>query len=108
MVLFPNTAAKDVADSAKDLREALEKRGQVEMAASRAQADALVQVLERGRQPARFGMRKVRVRVSLGAESLEILGQDSATSFNTWSGAAGGAARQIEAWLARRSTAARP
>jgi cytoskeletal protein RodZ len=108
VVLFPNTDAKDVADSAKDLREALVKRAQVEIVPSRAQADAVVQVLERGRQPARFGMRKVRVRVAIGAESLEILGQDSAASFNTWSGAAGGAARQIEAWLARRSPAARP
>ena len=106
--LFRNTQAKDVGDSAQDLRNALAKRGQVEVVTSRAQADAVVQVLERGREPARIGMRKVRLRVSMAGESVELVGQDSAASFNTWSGAAGGAARQVEAWLARRAPAQRP
>jgi hypothetical protein len=59
-------------------------------------------VLERGRDPALIGMRKVRVRVVLGRESVELTGQDSVTSFNTWSGAANGAAKQVESWLKGR------
>ena len=106
-VLFKNAQAKDVGDSAQDLRGALAKRGQVEVVTSRAQADAVVQVLERGREPAVFGMRKVRLRVSMAGATVELVGQDSAASFNTWSGAAGGAARQVEAWLARRTPARR-
>ncbi len=57
-------------------------------------------MLERGREPAVIGMRKVRVRVVLGRESVELTGQDSMTGFNTWSGAAKGAAKQVESWLA--------
>jgi len=102
-VLYRKTEAKDVNDSAKDLREALAKRGGVEVVSSRAQADAVVQVLERGREPALVGMRKVRVRVLVGGESAELVGQDGLTGFNTWSGAAGGVARQVETWLASRS-----
>jgi hypothetical protein len=101
-VQFRKTGEKDVADSLKDLLEAIAKRDRLEIAPTRNEADAVVQVLERGREPARIGMRKVRVRVLLGGESVELTGQDSMTSFNTWSGAAGGAAKQIEAWLARR------
>jgi hypothetical protein len=47
-------------------------------------------------------MRKVRVRVALGRESVELTGQDSMKGFNTWSGAAKGAAKQVEAWLEKR------
>jgi hypothetical protein len=101
-VLFRKTGEKDVADSLKDLREAIAKRERLELAATRAEADAVVQVLERGRDPAVIGMRKLRVRVLLGGESVELTGQDSMTGFNTWSGAANGAAKQVETWLVRR------
>jgi hypothetical protein len=47
------------------------------------------------------------VRIRVGAESAEFLGQDSFASFNTWSGAANGAARDIEAWLASRQAVQR-
>jgi hypothetical protein len=47
-------------------------------------------------------MRKVRVRVILGDQSVELSGQDSVASFNTWSGAANGAAKQVESWLMGR------
>ena len=43
-----------------------------------------------------------RVRVVLGGESVELSGQDGMTGFNTWSGAANGAATQIEMWLHAR------
>jgi hypothetical protein len=102
-VLYRKTEAKDVNDSAKDLREAFAKHGVVEVVSSRTQADAVVQVLERGREPALVGMRKVRVRVVVGGESAELVGQDGLGGFNTWSGAAGGVARQVETWLASRS-----
>ena len=101
-VTFRKTGQKDVADSLKDLQEAIAKRERLELAATRAEADAVVQVLERGREPAVIGMRKLRVRVLLGGESVELTGQDGVTGFNTWSGAAGGAAKQVETWLARR------
>ncbi len=101
-VLFKNTEQKDVADSLSDLRRALGKLRSLELVGAPTAADAVVQVLERGREPARIGMRKLRVRVVLGAESVELTGQDSLASFNTWSGAANGAARQVETWLASR------
>ena len=104
---FRNSNAKDVSDSVKDLREAISRQRTLALAESRAGADAVVQVLERGREPARVGMRKVRVRIRVGAESAEFLGQDSFASFNTWSGAANGAARDIEAWLASRQAVQR-
>jgi serine/threonine-protein kinase len=100
-IQFRKTGAKDVADSLKDLREAIAKREGLQLVATREEAEAVVQVLERGREPAVIGMRKVRVRILLGRESVELLGQDSMTGFNTWSGAAGGASKQVEAWLAR-------
>ncbi len=59
-------------------------------------------MLERGREPAVIGMRKVRVRVVLGDQSVELTGQDSMKGFNTWSGAANGAAKQVESWLKGR------
>jgi hypothetical protein len=99
--LFRKTGPKDVADSLKDLKEAIAERGALELV-PRHEADAVVQVLERGREPAVIGMRKVRVRVVLGRESVELAGQDSMTGFNTWSGAAKGAAKQVESWLAGR------
>jgi serine/threonine-protein kinase len=99
--LFRKTGPKDVADSLKDLKEAIAERGTLELA-PRHEADAVVQVLERGREPAVVGMRKVRVRVVLGRESVELAGQDSMTGFNTWSGAAKGAAKQVENWLRGR------
>ena len=101
-MLFKNTEQKDVADSLSDLRRALGKLRSLELVAAPTAAEAVVQVLERGREPARIGMRKLRVRVVLGAESVELTGQDSLASFNTWSGAANGAARQVETWLASR------
>jgi hypothetical protein len=100
-VLFKKTDQKDVADSLQDLKEALAKRGVLEVV-PRHEADAVVQVLERGREPAVIGMRKVRVRVVLGDQSVELTGQDSMKGFNTWSGAANGAAKQVESWLKGR------
>ena len=99
--LFRKTGPKDVEDSLKDLKEAIAERGVLELV-PRHEADAVVEVLERGREPAVIGMRKVRVRVVLGRESVELAGQDSMTGFNTWSGAAKGAAKQVESWLAGR------
>ncbi len=99
--LFRKTGPKDVADSLKDLKEAIAERRALELA-PRYEAEAVVQVLERGREPAVIGMRKVRVRVVLGRESVELAGQDSMTGFNTWSGAAKGAAKQVESWLVGR------
>ena len=47
-----------------------------------------------------------RLRVVLGSDSVELSGQDGMTGFNTWSGAANGAAKQVEMWLhARRGGA---
>ena len=103
-VQFRKTKEKDVLDSLRDLEEALTKRGRVELV-PRAQAEVIVQVLERGREPAVIGMRKVRVRVLLGDRSVELTGQDSLKGFNTWSGAAGGAAKQVESWLKSRLAA---
>jgi hypothetical protein len=100
-VLFRKTAEKDVADSLADLEKAIAKRGVLDLV-PREQAEAVVQVLERGRDPAIVGMRKVRVRVILGDQSVELSGQDSVASFNTWSGAANGAAKQVESWLKGR------
>ncbi len=97
---FRKTSEKDVSDSVADLREAFEKHAKVAVVDERAAADAVVQVLERGRQPATIGARKVRVRVIVGAATVELVGQDGMTGFNTWSGAAGGAAKQVESWLA--------
>ncbi len=99
--LFRKTQQKDVADSLKDLKEAIAERGVLELV-PRHEADAVVEVLERGREPAVVGMRKVRVRVVLGRESVELAGQDSMAGFNTWSGAAKGAAKQVESWLKGR------
>ena len=93
-----------MSDSLKDLVEAIRKRGALELVPSRSGADAVVQVLERGREPAVIGMRKVRVRVVLGRESVELTGQDGMTGFNTWSGAANGAAKQVESWLRGRAS----
>jgi serine/threonine-protein kinase len=104
---FKKTDAKDVADSLADLRESFAKRGKLDLVDAPDAADAVVQVLERGRQPATIGVRKVRVRVVVGASTVELVGQDSMTGFNTWSGAAGGAAKQVEAWLAERLRPAR-
>ena len=97
---FRKTSEKDVSDSVADMREAFEKHAKVAVVDERAAADAVVQVLERGRQPATIGARKVRVRVIVGAATVELVGQDGMTGFNTWSGAAGGAAKQVESWLA--------
>ena len=102
-MLYQKTGQKDVADSLQDLKEAIAERNALELV-PRYEAEAVVQVLERGREPAVIGMRKVRVRVVLGRESVELTGQDSMKGFNTWSGAAKGAARQIETWLKGRLT----
>jgi serine/threonine-protein kinase len=103
--LFRKSDRQDVVDSLADLKEAIGKRGALEVVASRAEADAVVQVLERGREPAVIGMRKVRVRVLLGTSAVELTGQDSLKGFNTWSGAASGAAKQVESWLRSRLAA---
>jgi serine/threonine-protein kinase len=100
--LFKKSDRQDVVDSVKDLVEAIGKRDALELVGSRAEADAVVQVLERGREPAVIGMRKVRVRVLVGATSVELTGQDSIKGFNTWSGAANGASKQVESWLKSR------
>jgi hypothetical protein len=100
-VLFRKTDQNDVADSLRDLEEAIAKRGVLDLV-PRDEADAVVQVLERGREPAVIGMRKVRVRVVLGDRSVELTGQGSMKGFNTWSGAASGAAKQVESWLKGR------
>ena len=100
--LFKKADARGVSDSLRDLREAFLKHGVLELVETRAQADAVVQVLERGREPAVFGTCRVHVRVVVAGESAELVGHDGVASFNTWSGAAGGAARQVETWLARR------
>lgn len=100
-VLYQKTGQKDVADSLRDLKEAIAERNALELV-PRYEAEAVVQVLERGREPAVIGMRKVRVRVVVGRESVELTGQDSMKGFNTWSGAAKGAARQVESWLKGR------
>jgi hypothetical protein len=106
--LFKKSDRQDVVDSLADLKEAIEKHGVLRLAASRAEADGVVQVLERGRDPAVIGTRKVRVRVLLGGTSVELTGQDSMKGFNTWSGAANGAAKQVETWLKSRLAAASP
>ncbi len=103
--LFRKSDRQDVVDSLKDLKEAIGKRGALAVVTSRAEADAVVQVLERGREPAVIGMRKVRVRVLLGTGTVELTGQDSLKGFNTWSGAANGAAKQVESWLRSRLAA---
>jgi hypothetical protein len=100
-VLYQKTGQKDVADSLQDLKEAIAERNALDLV-PRYEAEAVVQVLERGREPAVIGMRKVRVRVVLGRESVDLTGQDSMKGFNTWSGAAKGAARQVESWLKGR------
>jgi Zn-dependent alcohol dehydrogenase len=100
--LFKKSDRQDVVDSVKDLEEAIAKRDALDLVGSRAEADAVVQVLERGREPAVIGMRKVRVRVLIGATSVELTGQDSIKGFNTWSGAANGASKQVESWLKSR------
>jgi len=102
-VLYRKTGQKDVADSLQDLEKAIAERNALALVA-RSEAEAFVQVLERGREPAVIGMRKVRVRVVLGRESVELTGQDSMNGFNTWSGAAKGAARLVESWLKGRLT----
>ncbi len=97
--VFGKVKADDVSDSVKDIKKAIGKRDGLTVAESRDQADAIVQVLERGRTPPIVGMRQVRIRLVLGAESVEITGQDSFTGFNTWSGAAAGAIDRAERWL---------
>ena len=99
---FHGTEEEDVDDSLRDLEDAMRRRSGLTLAPTRGEADAVVQVLERGREPAVIGMRKLRVRVLAGPESVELVGQDSLKSFNTWSGAAASAAKQIEVWLSGR------
>lgn len=95
---FKGADAGDVADSLRDLRNALARREGIELVTSAAEAEVVVQVLERGRAPAVIGARIVRVRVVVGSRSLELEGRDAL--FNTWKGAAGGVAKQIERWIA--------
>jgi serine/threonine-protein kinase len=95
---FAKAKAEDVADSTRDLQKAIGHRRTLELAESRDRADIVVQVLERGRAPAVVGRCQMRVRLLFGAETFEILGQDSFAGMNTWGGAAGGAADRVETW----------
>jgi hypothetical protein len=99
--LFKKVKEEDVADSAADLRGALADIDGIEVVADASDADAVVLVLERGREKTLGlpGMRKVRVRVTAGDRSIELVGQDSALGFNTWKGAAKGVARQVVSWF---------
>ena len=99
--LFKKSKEKDVSDSAKDMRGAIDDRENLALASSRSEADALVFVLERGRKKS-FGLpgaRQLRVRVRAGEHSIELVGQDKAMGFNTWKGAAKETLKQIEGWL---------
>jgi serine/threonine-protein kinase len=100
-VLFRKSGDQDVADSLADLEKAITERGVLDLV-PRAEAEAVVQVLERGRQPPVVGLRKLRVRVILGKESVELIGQESIKKLNTWSGAANVAAKHVESWLRSR------
>ena len=99
--LFTKTREKDVLDSVADLRRALADRDTLELVDSPARADAVIVVLERGRKKTLGlpGMRQVRVRVTAGPHSIELVGQDSSLSFNTWKGAARGVVKDAESWL---------
>lgn len=90
-----------MADSARDLREALAEMDGVDVVADASEADVVVLVLERGREKTLGlpGMRKMRVRVRARERSVELVGQDSSLSFNTWKGAARGVARQAVSWV---------
>jgi serine/threonine-protein kinase len=99
--LFKKSKEKDVTDSAKDMQKAVSERDGLELVDSRAQADAVIFVLERGRKK-RLGIpgtRQVRVRVTAGTQSLELIGQDKALGFNTWKGAAKETVKRAEEWL---------
>jgi serine/threonine protein kinase len=99
--LFRGSKEKDVTDSARDMREAVVERDGLELADRRTEADAVIVVLERGRKRKLGipGTRQVRVRVSTGGQSLELVGQDKALGFNTWKGAAKETVRQAEEWV---------
>jgi serine/threonine-protein kinase len=99
---FAKADDQDVGDSLGDLKKALVEHGVVELVDAPDAADAVVQVLERGRQPAVVGLRKVRVKVTAGTEAAEFIGQ-SFKSWNTWTGAANDAAKKVEAWVAART-----
>jgi hypothetical protein len=96
---FDKVKPEDVSDSVQDLKKAITKKRGMELSESRERADIVLQVLERGRRPAVVGYRQVRVRLVFAGETFEILGQDSLTGLNTWSGAAGGAAARVEDWV---------
>jgi serine/threonine-protein kinase len=99
--LFDETKAKDVKDTVRDLTGALDDADALVLAESRSSADAVIEVLERGKKKV-LGLpttRQVRIRVTAGGHSIELVGQDKALGFNTWKGAAKGALRDAEAWL---------
>jgi serine/threonine protein kinase len=96
---FDKVKAEEVSDSVRDLKKAIAKKRRMELSDSRERADIVLQVLERGRRPAVVGYRQVRVRLVFAGETFEILGQDSLTGLNTWTGAAGGAAARVEDWV---------
>jgi hypothetical protein len=108
--LYRKTKEKDVRDSTKDLRGALEDHDRLLLAESPSGADAIVYVLERGWKKTLGvpGARQVRVRVVAGEDSIELIGQDKTLGFNTWKGAAKGALRQAEEWLEATREASPP
>jgi serine/threonine-protein kinase len=104
-VKFRKTDEEDVRDSVRDLEKVILKRGVLELVRSAQGADVVVQVLERGREPAVIGRCRVRVRVLYGTESAVLTGRDSLKGFNTWPGAAEAAAKEVEDWLEKRPAA---
>jgi serine/threonine-protein kinase len=99
--LFDDARAKDVEDSTRDIQGALDDMDALVLADGRATAEAVIEVLERGKKKM-LGIpstRQVRIRVTAGRDSIELLGQDKALGFNTWKGAAKGALRDAETWL---------
>jgi hypothetical protein len=83
------------------MRGALDDHDRLELVDSRAGADAVILVLERGWKKTLGlpGSRQVRVRVTAGEHSIELIGQDKTLGFNTWKGAAKGALKRAEEWL---------
>jgi hypothetical protein len=104
---FRKPDPEGVRDSVADLKRALAKRAGLELVADRGRADVVLLVLERGRVPPVFGMRKVRVRAIAGDAVVDVMGQDGLTGTNSWSGAAQGALRQVEEWLNARGAGGR-
>jgi hypothetical protein len=99
--LFKKTKRTDVEDSAQDMREAFDEHDELQLAEGSAGADATILVLERGYRKTLGipGARQVRVRVSAGGQSIELVASDKALGFNTWKGAAKMALEQSRQWI---------